>query len=26
MPKDEALKVKIIQLYYDIPVAEYEGK
>ena len=26
IPKNEALRVEIIQLYHDVPVAEHEGK
>jgi len=26
IPKDEKLKVKIIQLHHDIPVAEHGGR
>ena len=26
VPKDEELRVKIIQLHHDVPVAEYRGK
>jgi len=26
VPKDEKLRIEIIQLYHDIPVAEYRGK